>query len=84
MFKSNKSNILNTNSSTIAVNKVDKKIFISMVLLNQVKKKMMELIEDIIEKPSKEDAPSDIAVSGRYIELLQSLNHLKKLVQINQ
>jgi len=57
-----------TNSSVIAVNKVSKEdinkygVISPGVITNKLIK-----IEDIVEKPSIDDAPSDIAVCGRYI-----------------
>tara|TARA_B100002052_G_scaffold153156_1_gene139627 strand:- start:80 stop:940 length:861 start_codon:yes stop_codon:yes gene_type:complete len=57
-----------TNSSVIAVNKVSKEdvnkygVISPGVITNKPIK-----IEDIVEKPSIDDAPSDIAVCGRYI-----------------
>ena len=43
------------------------------------KKNEAILIDDIIEKPSIEDAPSDIAVCGRYILTATIFEHLKKI-----
>ena len=66
------------NSSVIAVNKVDEE--------NIHKYGVIEpgdfldngiIIEDIIEKPSYKDAPSDIAVCGRYILTSSIFSHLK-------
>ena len=66
------------NSSVIAVNKVDEE--------NIHKYGVIEpgdfldngiIIEDIIEKPSYNDAPSDIAVCGRYILTSSIFSHLK-------
>ena len=39
----------------------------------------MILIDDIVEKPSLEEAPSDIAVCGRYIFNSSIFEHLKKV-----
>ncbi|MAR95591.1 MAG: UTP--glucose-1-phosphate uridylyltransferase [Gammaproteobacteria bacterium] len=66
------------NSSVIAVNKVDEEnihkygvIKPGDFLDNGI------IIEDIIEKPSYKEAPSDIAVCGRYILTSSIFNHLK-------
>ena len=57
-----------THSSVIAVNKIDKKnIHKYGVIKPGIIENNLIKIEDIIEKPSYEKAPSDIAVCGRYI-----------------
>jgi UTP--glucose-1-phosphate uridylyltransferase len=55
-------------SSVIAVERVpkDKVHRYGIIKGNQIEDNLYE-IEDIIEKPSKEDAPSDIATIGRYV-----------------
>ncbi|MFL2707821.1 MAG: UTP--glucose-1-phosphate uridylyltransferase GalU [Gammaproteobacteria bacterium] len=57
-----------THSSVIAVNKIDKKnIHKYGVIKPGIIENNLIKIEDIVEKPSYEKAPSDIAVCGRYI-----------------
>ena len=71
---------LNTNASTIAVNKIDKENIHKYGVIKPGKEKNEAiLIDDIIEKPSVEDAPSDIAVCGRYIFTSTIFDHLKKI-----
>ena len=57
-----------TNSSIIAVNKIGREEIhkYGVIKPGEIKNKSIK-IEDIIEKPSFENAPSDIAVCGRYI-----------------
>ena len=57
-----------TESSVIAVNKIDKENIhkYGVIKPGEIKEKLIK-IEDIVEKPSYEEAPSDIAVCGRYI-----------------
>ena len=71
---------LNTNASTIAVNKIDKNNIHKYGVIKPGKEKNQAiLIDDIIEKPLVEDAPSDIAVCGRYIFTSTIFDHLKKI-----
>ncbi len=71
---------LNTNASTIAVNKIDKNNIHKYGVIKPGKEKNDAiLIDDIIEKPLVEDAPSDIAVCGRYIFTTTIFDHLKKI-----
>ena len=71
---------LNTNASTIAVNKIDKNNIHKYGVIKPGKEKNEAiLIDDIIEKPLEEDAPSDIAVCGRYIFTSTIFDHLKKI-----
>ena len=71
---------LNTNASTIAVNKIDKNNIHKYGVIKPGKEKNdAMLIDDIIEKPLVEDAPSDIAVCGRYIFTSTIFDHLKKI-----
>ena len=71
---------LNTNASIIAVNKIDKENIHKYGVIKPGKEKNEAiLIDDIIEKPSVEDAPSDIAVCGRYIFTSTIFDHLKKI-----
>ena len=57
-----------TNASVVAVNKVNKEDInkYGVIKPGEIKNKAIQ-IEDIVEKPSFENAPSDIAVCGRYI-----------------
>ena len=57
-----------TNSSIIAVNKIGREEIhkYGVIKPGEIKNKSIK-IEDIVEKPSFENAPSDIAVCGRYI-----------------
>ena len=57
-----------TNSSVIAVNKIGKEEIhkYGVIKPGEIKNKSIK-IADIVEKPSFENAPSDIAVCGRYI-----------------
>ena len=57
-----------TQSSVIAVNKIDKENIhkYGVIKPGQIKERLIK-VEDIVEKPSYEEAPSDIAVCGRYI-----------------
>ena len=71
---------LNTNASTIAVNKIDKNNIHKYGVIKPGKEKNDAiLIDDIVEKPLVEDAPSDIAVCGRYIFTSTIFDHLKKI-----
>ena len=71
---------MNTNASTIAVNKIDKNNIHKYGVIKPGKEKNEAiLIDDIIEKPLVEDAPSDIAVCGRYIFTSTIFDHLKKI-----
>ena len=71
---------LNTNASTIAVNKIDKNNIHKYGVIKPGKEKNEAiLIDDIIEKPLVEEAPSDIAVCGRYIFTSTIFDHLKKI-----
>ncbi|GIS26228.1 MAG: UTP--glucose-1-phosphate uridylyltransferase [Gammaproteobacteria bacterium] len=71
---------LNTNASTIAVNKIDKNNIHKYGVIKPGKEKNEAiLIDDIVEKPLVEDAPSDIAVCGRYIFTSTIFDHLKKI-----
>ena len=66
------------NFSVIAVNKIDKENIHKYGVIkpgDTIGKSIN--VEDIIEKPSFEDAPSDIAVCGRYILTSSIFKHLK-------
>ena len=57
-----------TESSVIAVNKIDKENIHKYGVIKPRKiKETLMILEDIVEKPSYEAAPSNIAVCGRYI-----------------
>ena len=69
-----------TKSSVIAVNKIDKDNIHKYGVIkpgNEDSQKI--LIDDIVEKPKAEEAPSDIAVCGRYIFNSSIFEHLKKV-----
>jgi UTP--glucose-1-phosphate uridylyltransferase len=67
-----------TNSSVIAVNKIDKENIHKYGVINPgIKEHDAILIEDIIEKPKAKEAPSDIAVCGRYIFTSLIFDHLE-------
>ena len=59
---------LKTESSVIAVNKIEKDNIhkYGVIKPGELKEDLIK-VEDIVEKPSYEEAPSDIAVCGRYI-----------------
>ena len=67
-----------TNSSVIAVNKIDKENIHKYGVINPgITEHNAILIEDIIEKPKSDEAPSDIAVCGRYIFTSLIFDHLE-------
>ena len=67
-----------TKSSVIAVNKIDKENIHKYGVINPDKKEHDAiLIKDIVEKPSADEAPSDIAACGRYIFTSLIFDHLK-------
>ena len=71
---------METKSSVIAVNKVDKdNIHKYGVIKPGTEDSQKILIEDIVEKPKAEEAPSDIAVCGRYIFNPSIFEQLKKV-----
>ena len=65
-------------SSVIAVNKIDDKNIhkYGVIQSSNVADDIIN-VEDIVEKPSAEDAPSDIAACGRYILSSEIFHHLK-------
>ena len=67
-----------TSSSVIAVNKVDKEDIhrYGVIKPGKINGNSIE-IEDIVEKPNPEEAPSDIAVCGRYILSSSIFEHIK-------
>ena len=70
---------METKSSVIAVNKIDKdNIHKYGVIKPGTEDSQKILIDDIVEKPKSEEAPSDIAVCGRYIFNSSIFEHLKK------
>jgi len=65
-------------ASVIAVNKIDKENINKYgVIKPGVIEGSLINIEDIVEKPNQDDAPSDIAVCGRYIFKSSIFNFLK-------
>ena len=71
-----------TNSSVIAINKVAKEELSSYGVIDAVmtSRRVYEL-NGIVEKPNPEEAPSDLAVCGRYIltkSIFKSLNKIKR------
>ena len=66
------------NSSVIAVNKIDKDNIhkYGVIKPRDISERYID-IEDIVEKPSFEEAPSDIAACGRYILSSSIFRHLK-------
>ncbi len=71
---------METKSSVIAVNKIDKdNIHKYGVIKPGTEDSQKILIDDIVEKPNSEEAPSDIAVCGRYIFNSSIFEHLKKV-----
>ena len=71
-----------TNSSVIAINQVAKEELSSYGVIDAVmtSKRVYEL-NGIVEKPNPEEAPSDLAVCGRYIltkSIFKSLNNIKR------
>ena len=67
----------NKKSSVIAVNKIDKENIhkYGVIKPGNISDKFIN-IQDIVEKPSFEDAPSDIAVCGRYILTSKIFNEM--------
>ncbi len=71
-----------TNSSVIAINKVAKEELSSYGVIDarMISERVYEL-NGIVEKPNPEEAPSDLAVCGRYIltkSIFKSLNNIKR------
>jgi len=67
-----------TNSSVVAVNKIDKENIHKYGVINPGEKEQDAIvIEDIVEKPNVDEAPSDIAVCGRYIFTSSIFDHLR-------
>ena len=68
-----------TNSSVIAVNKIDAHNIhkYGVIKPGLVNNRAIEVV-DIVEKPKYEDAPSDIAVCGRYILSSSIFRYLNK------
>ena len=68
-----------TNSSVIAVNKIDADNIhkYGVIKAGLVNNRAIEVV-DIVEKPKYEDAPSDIAVCGRYILSSSIFRYLNK------
>ena len=71
---------METKSSVIAVNKIDKdNIHKYGVIKPGAEDSQKILIDDIVEKPKADEAPSDIAVCGRYIFNSSIFEQLKKV-----
>ena len=71
-----------TKNSVLAVNKIDANQIhkYGVIKPGKINKNLIE-IDDIVEKPNKENAPSDIAVCGRYIltpDIFDFLKHVKE------
>ena len=67
-------------SSVIAVQKVEgPEISAYGVISGKEQSDHVRLIDDIVEKPAFEDAPSDMGVTGRYLFTPQIFEHLAKL-----
>ena len=65
-------------SSVIAVNKIDKNNIHKYGVIKPGEQNQRSIkIDDIVEKPAAEDAPSDMAVCGRYILNPAIFKHLK-------
>ena len=65
-------------SSVIAVNKIDKNNIHKYGVIKPGEQNQGSIkIDDIVEKPAAEDAPSDMAVCGRYILNPAIFKHLK-------
>ena len=69
-----------TGNSVIAVNKIDSENIHKYGVIKPgiTNEKAIDIL-DIVEKPSAEDAPSDIAVCGRYILDSNIFNYLKNI-----
>jgi UTP--glucose-1-phosphate uridylyltransferase len=69
-----------TKSSVIAVNKIDKENIHKYGVIKPGNKEGSKIkIEDIVEKPKPENAPSDTAVCGRYIFNPSIFQHLRSI-----
>jgi UTP--glucose-1-phosphate uridylyltransferase len=69
-----------TKSSVIAVNKIDKENIHKYGVIKPGNKEGSKIkIEDIVEKPKPENAPSDTAVCGRYILNPSIFQHLRSI-----
>ena len=65
-------------SSVIAVNKIDKNNIHKYGVIKPGEQNQGSIkIDDIVEKPAADDAPSDMAVCGRYILNPAIFKHLK-------
>jgi len=68
-----------TSTSVIAVNKIDKKNIHKYGVIKPGDEEFGAiLVDDIVEKPTADEAPSDIAVCGRYIFTSSIFKFLKK------
>ena len=67
-------------SSVIAIQKVPgPEISAYGVISGKPQSERVYLLDEIVEKPAFEDAPSDMGVTGRYIFTPQIFQHLAKL-----
>ena len=80
MSTSRKITYMKTNSSVIAVNRIDKNnIHKYGVISPGIQEANAIKILDIVEKPNADEAPSDIAVCGRYILTSSIFKKLKNV-----
>ena len=71
---------LETSNSVIAINQVPNEKLSSYGVIDPIKiSEEIYEINQIVEKPKLEDAPSNLAVSGRYILKTEIFNHLKNI-----
>ena len=64
-------------SSTIAIEKVpDEKVERYGIIKGNKKSENLYEIEDLVEKPKLQDAPSNLAITGRYILAPEIFDHL--------
>ncbi|MDB9997714.1 UTP--glucose-1-phosphate uridylyltransferase GalU [Gammaproteobacteria bacterium] len=69
-----------TSNSVIAINQVPNEKLSSYGVIDPIKiSEEIYEINQIVEKPKLEDAPSNLAVSGRYILKTEIFNHLKNI-----
>ena len=68
------------NSSTIAIEKVpDEKVErFGIIKGNKISESLYE-IEDLVEKPKLDEAPSNLAITGRYILTPEIFDHIENL-----
>jgi UTP--glucose-1-phosphate uridylyltransferase len=67
-------------SSTIAIEKVpDEKVERYGIIKGNKKSENLYEIEDLVEKPKLQDAPSNLAITGRYILAPEIFDHLENV-----